>query len=73
MVVSRHGKQLGSRSGKGDSMTTLVLTYLVTWASIGAYVLRLIMGNRRLIRRIGELNGVIETTPNEPVRQKCVA
>jgi CcmD family protein len=36
-------------------MTTLIATYVVAWLGIGAYAARLIVGNRRLVRRLGEL------------------
>jgi CcmD family protein len=36
-------------------MATLIATYVVAWVGIGAYAARLIVGNRRLDRRLGEL------------------
>jgi CcmD family protein len=54
-------------------MTILIVSYLVAWASIGVYVLRLIVNDRRLMRRIVEIDGVGETTPHKPVYGKRVA
>jgi hypothetical protein len=54
-------------------MTTLVFTYLGAWLFMGAYVLRLVVDHRRLIRRIAEIDGEVEATPHEPVRGKRVA
>jgi CcmD family protein len=36
-------------------METLIATYVVAWVGIGAYAARLIVGNRRLDRRLSEL------------------
>jgi hypothetical protein len=54
-------------------MTTLVFAYLGAWLSIGAYVRRLIVDDRRLIRRIAKIDVDVETTPHKPVRDKRVA
>jgi hypothetical protein len=54
-------------------MTTLVFTYLSAWVVIGAYVLRLMINDRRLIRRIVEIDSDVESTPHKQVRGKRVA
>jgi hypothetical protein len=54
-------------------MTTLVFTYLGAWLFIGAYVLRLVIDDHRLIRRNAEMDGDVEITKHKHVRGKRVA
>lgn len=44
-------------------MGTLLATYALAWAAVGAYVARLVIGSRRLSRRLERLE---KTVGNEP-------
>jgi len=46
-------------------MGTLVVTYSIAWASVGAYAAWLVIGNRRLRRRLG---GLEADSTGEPPR-----
>lgn len=44
-------------------MTSLIVAYVVAWGGIGAFAVRLIMKDRRLIRRIEELSPYADSEP----------
>jgi hypothetical protein len=44
---------------------TLVATYFVAWAGIGAYAVRLIIREHRLVQRFGELKCDDEAVPHK--------
>jgi hypothetical protein len=54
-------------------MTTLIATYVVAWVGISAYAARLVVGNRRLFRRLNELEGKIKLSSRDLVGAQAAA
>lgn len=48
-------------------MTTLILTYVVGWAAIGAFAVRLIIKDRQLSRRVEELSLYVGSEPQSVI------
>jgi CcmD family protein len=54
-------------------MATLIATYVVAWVGIGAYAAQLIVGNRRLVRRLGELQAFAKPSSDDVSRVQNAA
>jgi CcmD family protein len=54
-------------------MATFTATYLVAWVAIGAYAARLVLGNRRLLRRLSEVEVASQSRPRDVTQAQTAA